>query len=170
MVLADGGLCCIDEFDSIRGEWIPVQLSCGCCALSLVRFFVNQQSMIEPPFTKPWSSRPCLWQRSPPHDPSCCVFRMSVCICVSIECPLSTCTLQAGLVCKLNTRATVFAACNPKGKYDPQTNILCFPKSSNPCLSWNHPLSLSQFLDSISPNLFFHPLVLLLCGFVSLSL
>lgn len=109
LVLADGGICCIDEFNSIREadrtciheameqQSISVAKAGAVRFLSLTVFFFRRYNFFNSVFP------PCNY---------------------------------VGMVCKLQTRCTVLAATNPKGyNYDPDKPLTVNTAIASPLLS-----------------------------------
>ena len=101
LVLADGGLCAIDEFNSIREhDRVTIHEAMEQQTLSVAKARPCPPS---PLFVLPLAAPPL--PTPPPR----------------VRRPRRPSVAQAGLVCKLRTKCSVFAACNPKGdRRDPE--------------------------------------------------
>lgn len=103
LVLADGGVCCIDEFNSISSHDRYVSIFRTCKA----KFGPKEERRKK--------------QRRSSFYPQACLFLIMPNTRTTIHEAMEQQTLsvaKAGLVCKLNTRTTVIAATNPKGDFD----------------------------------------------------
>jgi len=110
LVLADGGVCCIDEFGSIREH-----------DRTAIHEAMEQQTLSVAKVASAGLARAC-GARKLTLRPG----RRSNLLLAS---------RQAGLVCKLNTRCTILAATNPKGKYDPTQSVSLNVALASPLLS-----------------------------------
>ena len=90
LVLADGGICCIDEFNSIKERFVSHSHHTELCGVLTIHHAKLMNSC---------SDRVCIHEAMEQQSLS---------------------VAKAGLVCKLQTKCSVLAAANPKGKYDPR--------------------------------------------------
>ncbi|RUS90636.1 hypothetical protein EGW08_001633 [Elysia chlorotica] len=128
LVLADGGVCCIDEFNSIKEH-----------DKASIHEAMEQQTISVAKDSGEWQLEAGALVLA--DGGVCCIDEFNsikehdkASIHEAME-QQTISVAKAGLVCKLNTRTTILAATNPKGHYDPNESLCVNIALASPLLS-----------------------------------